>query len=76
MKIEESNAMKEIREIRDKMYLDIKDMPAEGRRNYFRAKAEKFKAKLGKELPCAEKIKNRSDPDVSSDFSYFIFKPF
>jgi len=57
MKIEESSAMKEIREIRDKMYLDIKDMSAEDRRNYFRVKAEKFKAKLGKELPHAEKVK-------------------
>jgi len=56
MKIEESRAMKEIREIRDKMYLDVKDMSPEDRRNYFRIKAERFEEKLGKKLPRATKV--------------------
>jgi hypothetical protein len=50
MKIEESSAMKEIHEIRDKMYLDIKDMSPEDRREYFKIKAERFEEKLGKKL--------------------------
>ncbi|MFH1538830.1 MAG: hypothetical protein ABIH66_07710 [bacterium] len=57
MKIEESRAMKEIREIRDRMYLDVKDMTPEDRRNYFRVKAEKFKEKLVKELPRVSKVR-------------------
>jgi hypothetical protein len=57
MKIEEPEAMKEIREIRDKMYLDIKDMSPEDRRNYFRIKAERFEEKLGKKLHRATKVK-------------------
>ena len=56
MKIEESKAMTEIREIRDKMYLDIKDMSPEERRNYFLTKAERFEEKLGKKLPRAKKV--------------------
>ena len=57
MKIEESRAMKEIREIRDRMYLDIKDMAPEDRRKYFRVKAERFKEKLGKKFPRVTKVK-------------------
>ena len=56
MKIEEPNAMKEIHEIRDKMYLDVKDMSPEERRNYFRTKSDKFEKKLGKKLLHVTKV--------------------
>jgi len=56
MKIEESSAMKEVHDIRDNMYLDIKDMSPEDRRNYFRIKAERFEEKLGKKLYRTTKV--------------------
>lgn len=56
MKIEESEAMKEIREIREKIYLEVKDMLPEDRRIYFRIKSEKFKENLKKKASSLAKI--------------------
>lgn len=56
MKIEESKSMTEIREIRDKIYLEIKDMTPEDRREYFQNRAAMVEEKLEKKLPRVAKI--------------------
>ena len=57
MEFEEPKTMKEIREIRDKMYQDIKNMTPTERRDYFRRKAKQTEEKLHTKLPRITKIK-------------------
>lgn len=56
MKIEEPRPMKEIREIRNRMNEEIKDMTLAERRAYFREKTKRFEKELGRELPRVSKI--------------------
>ena len=56
MKIEEPRPMKEIREIRDRINEEIKDMTPMERRAYFLDKAKRFEKKLGRELPRVSKV--------------------
>ena len=58
MKIEEPRPMKEIREIRDRINEEIKDMTPDERRRYFRERAELFEKNLGRKLPRKTGVKS------------------
>ncbi|MEW5816142.1 MAG: hypothetical protein AB1798_12205 [Spirochaetota bacterium] len=57
MKIEEPRPMKEIREIRNRINEEIKDMTPAERRAYFMEKVKHFENKLGRKLPRVSKVK-------------------
>ena len=47
-------AIREIREIRDKIYEETKEMTREERKEYYRAGTERFFASTGKPVPYAK----------------------